>query len=68
MPRRIPPRRESCSRSSNRAINVRFGGDLDFIGNKRVVDGAVDGQSLAGGRRDVFAVDEEVGLNWGSHG
>ena len=68
MPRRIPPRRKRCSRSSNRAIDVRFAGDLDAVGNERVIDGAVDRQSLAGGGRDVFAVDEEVGLNRGSHG
>ena len=67
MPRRIPPRRKGSPRSSNSAIDVCFAGDLHSIGHERVVDRAVDGQSVAGGRGDVFAVDEEVGLDWGRH-
>lgn len=69
VPRRVPPRRKRGPRSSHRAIDVRFAGDLDLVRDERVVDGAVDGQGVAGRGREVFAVDEEVGLEgWGRHG
>ena len=62
MARRVSPCRESSTSSRYSAVDVCFAGDLDFIGDERIVRWAVNGQRLATGRRAVFAVDEEVGL------
>jgi len=68
MTRRIPPSRERRAGGVHGAVDIRFAGDLDFVGDKGVVGWVVDGEGLAGGGGGVGAVDEEVGLEGGRHG
>lgn len=67
MTRQIPPGREGRASGIHGAIDIRFAGDLDFVGDERVVGRVVDGEGFAGGGGDIGAVDEEIGLEVGGH-
>ena len=68
MARQIPPSRERRASGVHGAVDIRFAGDLNFVGDERVVGRVVDGEGFSCGGGDVEAVDEEIGLEIGHFG